>query len=78
MDKKLICRIVILAFLFNFHFFNSYSDGNEKPVIFPIPSEVRINEGIFSIDKSVFIMVPEKESKTDSFLAGLLFNEFDR
>ncbi len=77
MDKILINRITILAFLFNFQFFNSYSDGNEKPVIFPIPSEVRMGEGIFSIDNSTFIMVPEKESNADSFLAGLLFNEFE-
>jgi hypothetical protein len=50
--------------------------SKEKPLIFPIPSEVLINEGIFSIDKITFIMIPEKESKSDDFLAKLLFNEF--
>ena len=48
----------------------------ERPLIFPIPSEVQINDGIFSVDKTTFIMVPDKESKYDDFLAKLLFNEF--
>jgi hypothetical protein len=50
--------------------------NKEKPLIFPIPLKVEINEGIFNIDKTTFIMVPEKNSNTDDFLAGLLFNEF--
>lgn len=49
--------------------------NKEKPLIFPVPSEVQINEGIFVIDKTTFIMIPEKESKSDDFLAKLLFNE---
>jgi hypothetical protein len=48
------------------------SDG---AVIFPVPLELQINEGKFNIDKNTFILIPEKESKTDSFLAGLIFNE---
>jgi Glycosyl hydrolase family 20, catalytic domain/Glycosyl hydrolase family 20, domain 2 len=48
----------------------------DKPLIFPIPSEVQINKGIFSVDKSVFIMVPDKESKSNDFFVKLLFNEF--
>lgn len=51
-------------------------DTVEKPLIFPIPLELQINGGKFNIDKSTFIMVPEKNSKTDDFLAGLLFDEF--
>lgn len=51
-------------------------DTEEKPLIFPIPLELQINDGRFNIDKTTFIMVPEKNSKTDDFLAGLLFNEF--
>ena len=50
--------------------------NREKPMIFPTPLKVQINEGIFNIDKTAFIMVPEKNSNTDDFLAGLLFNEF--
>lgn len=48
----------------------------EKPLIFPIPSDVVINEGIFSIDKNAFILTPEKPSGTDDFLAKLLLSEF--
>ena len=48
---------------------------NDKPAIFPFPTEVNISDGIFSFDKSVFIMVPEKESTNDDFLAKLLSGE---
>jgi len=50
------------------------NSGN-KPLIFPIPSEVRMNEGVFNIDKSTFIIVPENKSKSDDLLSKLLFNE---
>lgn len=50
--------------------------GKEIPMIFPVPLEVQINEGIFNIDRNTFIMTPEKNSKTDEFLTGLIFNEF--
>jgi len=43
--------------------------------IFPIPLEVQIKVGKFIIDKETSILIPEKESKNDSFLAGLIFNE---
>lgn len=49
--------------------------NKEKPLIFPIPSEVQINEGIFNIDKATFIVIPEKGSKSDDLLSKLLFNE---
>ncbi len=50
-------------------------NNNAKPLIFPIPSEVQITGGVLSIDKTTFIIVPEKASKSDDFLAKLLFNE---
>ena len=52
-------------------------EENSKGInlIFPIPSEVQINEGIFRIDKTTVIMVPENAGKPDDFLARLLFNE---
>ena len=45
-------------------------------LIFPIPAEVMINEGIFSIDKATVILLPEKPARSDDFLAKLLLNEF--
>lgn len=51
-----------------------YCQSDNK--IFPIPSEVRINQGIFSIDKTTFVLIPDKPSGTDDFLAKLLISEF--
>lgn len=64
--------LVIMAILL---WFNSYSFSNEKPLIFPIPSEIQSREGKFNIDKSTFLMLPEKGSKADEFLARFLFHE---
>lgn len=50
--------------------------SKKSPLVFPIPSEIKLNEGVFSIDKNTFIIVPLKSGKTDDFLAGLLFNVF--
>jgi Glycosyl hydrolase family 20, catalytic domain/Glycosyl hydrolase family 20, domain 2 len=83
--SKAICALFILSFfiLLNGIFcclagsvdIHLNEKSNDKPVIFPIPAELQINEGTFTIDKTVFIMVPEKESKPDDFLAELLFSE---
>jgi hypothetical protein len=75
MKNKEFLKSVLVAGLINIQLVNVYSADPEKPLIFPIPSDVKINEGKFIIDKSVFIMIPEKESKSDVFLAKLLFNE---
>ena len=48
----------------------------ENPLIFPIPAEIKVNPGIFSIDKSTNIIIPLKPSATDSFLADILSAEF--
>lgn len=55
---------------------DTFSRFNEdKPLIFPVPVELNIDSGNFFIDESTFIMLPEKESDTDRFIAGLLFSE---
>lgn len=43
--------------------------------IFPIPKGAQITKGEFNFDTTTFILIPDKESKSDGFLAGLLFNE---
>lgn len=48
----------------------------QNPLIFPLPSEIKINEGVFNIDINTRIIVPAKASATDSFLANLLSAEF--
>ncbi len=47
---------------------SGYSINNEKPLIFPIPSEIQLLEGRFNIDRSTFLMLPEKGNKADEFL----------
>lgn len=49
---------------------------NEKPLIFPIPGDIRIDKGNFIIDKNAFIMIPDKAGKSDDFLSKLLLSEF--
>lgn len=49
---------------------------SDKPLIFPVPSDLRIDKGNFIIDDNVFIMVPGKASQSDDFLARLLLSEF--
>ncbi len=73
---KLRLVIVITTISFFLSLYPLQVMAIEKVKIFPIPSEVRINEGKFNIDRNTFIMVPEKESKTDDFLASLMLNEF--
>jgi len=79
--SKLIFAFIILscAILFNGIFCSLAGTidikNKDKPVIFPIPSEALINEGVFTIDKTVYIMIPEKVSSNDEFLAKLLSND---
>jgi hypothetical protein len=47
---------------------------NDKTLIFPIPSEVKIIDGSFILDKEAYIMVPEKKSPSDDFIARLFSN----
>jgi hypothetical protein len=73
---RLFQKSIFFCLLFNLAFVAGYSDGIEKPLIFPVPRDVKLSEGIFNIDNNTFIVVPEKETKADLFLAGLIVNEF--
>jgi hypothetical protein len=44
-----------------------------KPFIFPIPSEIQVNEGKFRVDETAFIAIPENGN--DNFLIRLFSNE---
>ena len=48
----------------------------EKPLIWPLPAEIKIGQGTFQVDKSTNIILPLKASETDSFLAEILSAEF--
>ena len=55
--------------------FGTLEQSDSAILIFPVPKEVEILKGEFKFDINTFIIVPEKKSNSDSFLAGLLFNE---
>jgi hypothetical protein len=48
----------------------------KRPLIFPVPKEVTIDQGNFIVDRSTSIILPEKPGETDIFLATLLSSEF--
>ena len=47
-----------------------------KLLIFPLPLDIKVHDGKFEIDSNTFILIPEKATKQDNFLAGLISNEF--
>jgi hexosaminidase len=72
---KKILRKCMLFFLLVIISANGYSSNGKKPLIFPLPSELQLAEGTFDIDKSAFIITPEKGSDQDRFLSGLFASE---
>jgi hypothetical protein len=76
MYRKIICRVAVFSLLLKIPCIPGYSDDCRKPLIFPVPQNVELREGIFAIDKNTFIIVPEEESESDNFLAGLILNDF--
>lgn len=75
MIERYIYRITFLTCLINLLSNNSFAIERDRPMIFPIPLEVKFNEGCFNIDRSTIILVPERKTKADEFLSGLVFNE---
>jgi hypothetical protein len=47
----------------------------EKTLIFPIPQQIQLTDGNFTIDETISIIVPQKMSKNDNFLARFLVRE---
>ena len=54
----------------------SVPETDYKLLIFPFPLDIQVLEGTFEIDSGTFILIPEKAGKQDTFLAGLITNEF--
>ncbi len=48
---------------------------DELPLVFPLPSEIHISEGEFSIDLNTKILIPQEASRQDMFLAGFISAE---
>jgi hypothetical protein len=76
MNRKLTSRFLVLVTLLNILCFNGNAAGPVKPLIFPVPSEIKLADGKFAIDKSTFILLPQDAGKNDIFLAQLLLSEF--
>ena len=49
---------------------------DKHPLIFPVPSDIQVSEGSFNIDSKTIILIPQKPSGQDRFLAGLISAEF--
>jgi hypothetical protein len=75
MTGKVIFRIAVFAVLLNITLDSASADDKGKPLIFPVPGEVKINAGVFNIEGSVIILLPEKVNPDYEFLSGLLHNE---
>lgn len=69
---KRFSRIFILFFLGQALYGYSKTPAT---LIFPIPSEVQMKDGKFNIDKTTFLMIPERANHDDNFLAKFLVNE---
>ncbi len=54
----------------------SAQGGKNIPLIFPVPADLQLSGGTMKIDSSTYIIIPQKPVKQDSFLAGILANEF--
>lgn len=73
--KTISNRIFFLFSLLALNFINGYSGIEVKPLIFPLPAEISLGEGAFMVDRSAYILVPEKPSEKDLFLSGLLLSD---
>src|SRR5690242_9183860 len=51
------------------------SHASEKPLIFPLPSEMHIGQGSFLLDEKTFLLLNEKAGNDDKLLTELLRNE---
>jgi hypothetical protein len=73
--KTLIVSLICTAY-FSLQLTAISAFQEETPVIFPIPADLKVNSGSFKIDNSTFIILPEKPSPSDAFLADILTAEF--
>lgn len=73
--KYIICRSLVFTVLFNLLYLTGYADTGDKPLIYPIPSEVKLKEGRFILDESAFIILSEQPNAADEFLAKSLAYE---
>ncbi|WP_316810112.1 glycoside hydrolase family 20 zincin-like fold domain-containing protein [Pedobacter heparinus] len=73
--KNIICRSLGFLVLFNLLCFKGHANTRDRPLIYPIPQEVKLTEGRFILDESTFIILREKPDAADEFLARSLAYE---
>ena len=66
--RLLLCGIICA--------FSQSVSAIEKPLIFPIPQELKITQEAFAVDESISILLPETASEADISLAQALVREF--
>ena len=74
--RRALQGILILAGLMISLILSGAPAGDYKLLIFPFPLDIKVFDGQFEIDSNTFILIPQKTSKQDNFLAGLISNEF--
>lgn len=74
--KKYTVIFLVLAGVIIFRNPAFAREGNYKMYIFPFPLDIQVLNGDFEIDSKTFILIPEKATSQDNFLAGLIANEF--
>jgi len=74
-NKALNCvKYIVCVVLFATITLKSY--GSKLPLIFPIPQDQQLTSELFKVDEQVSILVPQKATPHDLFLARFLVREF--
>ncbi len=76
MNLRIAISILFLSGLSFFRILSAVPAVDYKLLIFPFPLDIKVFDGHFEIDSNTFILIPQKASKQDNFLAGLISNEF--
>jgi len=74
--KKYAVIFLVLFGMITFRNVAFGQEGNYKMYVFPFPLDIQVLKGSFEIDSNTFILIPEKATSQDNFLAGLIANEF--
>jgi hypothetical protein len=73
--QKIACGGLILNIFFNLMYFTGYANDGGKSLIFPLPQDITLKPGKFSVDASTFIALSEKPDASETFLAKALAYE---
>ena len=65
--KFLLCGLLLTGF--------QLLSAIDKPLIFPVPQELKINQEAFILDESISILIPDNASDPDISLAKMLVRE---